>query len=299
MLLRNHNTLLLAVGVTLVTMAGQLPAAAGPTEELESLCADRGAIERVYHSRRTGANRSFEEAMPPDLLRSVVRSDLKKEAVLERVYHLAITPEMVAAEVERITTTTRAPEVLAEIKRALGNDGKRFARSMARPLVVERELRRRFNGDAVLHAPQRKEAERARERLLAGEQVENMHEVTWKLTARPPDEAPPSGTTPPPQTAGQAASDDYAVEATAQVAQPLTSPAADRTPDLYFEDLDPELQKVLHVQLRKSGDVSAVIEAPGAFLIFQAIKVTDSELSVSSLSFRKRSYHDWLETQPD
>jgi hypothetical protein len=60
--------------------------------------------------------------MPTALVEKMMRADLKKEAVLERVCHVKITPEMVAAEVQRIDTTTRAPEMLAEIKAALGSD---------------------------------------------------------------------------------------------------------------------------------------------------------------------------------
>lgn len=38
----------------------------------------------------------------------------------------------------------------------------------------------------------------------------------------------------------------------------------------YFADLPGELQKVLRVQLRQPGDVSAVIETPGGFLLYVA-----------------------------
>jgi benzoyl-CoA reductase/2-hydroxyglutaryl-CoA dehydratase subunit BcrC/BadD/HgdB len=72
-----------------------------------------------------------------------VELNLKKEAVLEKVYGVEITSEAVDTEVARINRSTRAPEMLAELKSALGGDPARFANSMARPIVVERELRRR------------------------------------------------------------------------------------------------------------------------------------------------------------
>src|SRR5216684_4210992 len=50
------------------------------------------------------------------------------------------SPARPDAEAERINATTRAPEVLAELKAALGNDPARFARTVARPIVVERTL---------------------------------------------------------------------------------------------------------------------------------------------------------------
>ena len=109
--------------------------------DIASHCADRAAIERAYHEHRTGTKQPFEQAMPAALVEKLVRADLKKEAVLERTYGVKITELIVEAEVKRIEATTRAPEMLAEIKTALGNNFARFARAMAWPIVVERALR--------------------------------------------------------------------------------------------------------------------------------------------------------------
>jgi hypothetical protein len=265
-----------------------------------ALCADRAAIERVYHAHRTGTKRPFEESMPPAMIEKAVRLDRHKEAVLSMYYKVEITPAMVSAEVQRIDTTTRAPEVLAEIKQALGDDPERFARSMARPIVVERELRHRFDTDDALHAARRKEAEQTRQKLLAGEEIEALHEVTWELTPRPADDQPDTRGTPP-QTKGKSQGGLYAVEATAQVAQALSSPTGEGEKEhkFYFEEIDPELQKVLRVQLQKAGAVSAVIEMPNGFLVFVAKEKTTEQLSAASFSVSKRSYETWLEQQPE
>lgn len=263
-----------------------------------ALCTDRAAIERVYHAHRTGTKRPFEESMPVAMIEKAVRLDLHKEAVLLRRYKVAVTPAMVAAEVQRINTTTRAPEVLAEIKQALGNGPECFARSMARPIVVERELRRRFDTDDALHAARRKEAELARKKLLAGKAIEDLHEVVWLLTPRPESDQP-IGTMPPPETQGNAKSGTYSVEATVQLAQSLSPPPAEADRKLYFEDLNPELQNILRVQLQKPGDVSAVIETPGGFLVFKARERSLGSLSATSLSIPKRGYETWLEQQPE
>ena len=282
----------------LISAAALHPARA---DDFAARCADRAAIERVYHTHRLGTKQPFEQAMPRALLEQTVRQDQHKEAVLRKVYGLEITPAMVAAEVERINTTTRAPEVLAEIKTALGDDAARFATAMARPILVERELRRRFDNDHKLHAAQRREAELARESLLAKNPVKDMHEVTWHLTPRPAEDkpAPPAAATTP--TKANAKSSAYTNEATAQVAQSLTPPDKS-TPGrekLYFEDLDPELQKVLRGQLQKPGDVSAVIEMPAGFLVFLAKEKTAASLSAASVSIPKRSYEEWLAQEPE
>jgi hypothetical protein len=268
-------------------------------DDFAAECADRVAIELVYHEHRTGTKPPFEQVMPRELIEQLTRQDRHKEAVLGKVYGIEITPAMVEAEVRRIDATTRAPEMLAEIKQALGGDPARFARAMARPIVVERELRRLFDNDDALHAPKRREAEQARGKLRAKQPVAGMQEMTWRLTPRPEDNESASKThPPPPQTKGAAKSGSYSVDAIAQLAQTLTPPPGGKDRKSYFEDLDPELQQILKVQLRKPGDVSAVIETPRGFLVFLAKEKSAEALSAASLSIFKRSYEEWLAHQP-
>jgi len=141
--------------------------AAARADELAALLRDRAAIERVYYNHRLGQKPPFEQATPPALIERLVREDLRKEVALRKVYGVVITPALLEAEVQRINTTTRAPEMLAEIKAALGNDPARFAQAFAQPFLVERLLRDKFENDEALHAAQRREAERVRLHLLA------------------------------------------------------------------------------------------------------------------------------------
>ena len=285
--------------------------------DFPTLCADRAAIERVYHEHRTGAKPAFEQAMPAALLETLVRADLKKEAVLERAYGVKITDEMVGAEVQRIDATTRAPEMLAEIKAALANDPARFARTMAQPIVVERTLRARFENDDALHAQQRRIAETARAGLLAMKESgfatqlaalkerkdgEVQEGVTWELTPRPATDAPAAPATVASPTTLKTSGGIYNNEATAQIAQVLSSPekaGGEKERKFYFEDLPAELQNVLRAQLRQAGDVSAVIETPGAFQIYLTKARSAELLSVAVFTVRKRNYEDWLAEQPE
>ena len=156
--------------------------------------------------------------------------------------------------------------------------------------------RRRFDNDDKLHAAQRQDADTARASLLDKKPVANMHEVTWQLTPRPADDKPAPAATPATPTENKSSSKAYTNEATARVAQPLTPPdkAAPGKEKHYFEDLDPELRKVLRVQLQKPGDVSAVIEMPDGFLVFLAKEKSAGTLSAASLTIPKRSYEEWL-----
>jgi hypothetical protein len=273
-------------------------------DNFASLCADRTAVERVYYNHRTGNKPPFEQVSPPALIERLVRQDLHKESVLNKMYSVAITPTMLEAEVHRINTTTRAPDTLAELKAALGNDPDRFARAIARPIVVERLLRERFENDDTLHATQRAEAEKTRQQLLAAknrdEPLTNLvallkqrhpsqvSEATWLLTVRPAETNAPIA-------------DELEIKKRfGPDAQILSSPSMpNREPKVYFEDLPAALQNVLRVQLRQPRDVSAVIELPGGFLLYLAKAKTTDTMDVAALSILKRSYEQWVDEQPD
>jgi len=294
--------------------------ARGAEPDLAALCADRAAIERVYYNHRTGTKPPFEETLPADALRRLVQTDLAKEAALKTAYGVDVTPAMLAAEVQRINTTTRAPEILAELKAALGNDTNRFARTVAKPIVVERLLRNRFENDDKLHVTQRREVEQVREQLLvAKSEIRNpksetnpkierrkeqtnavsnlvailkaghsnaVTETTWQLGPRTPDTNAP-------------AADELEIKKRfGPDAQLLSGPrGGERDRQFHFEDLPGELQRVLRVQLRQPGDVSAVIETPGGFLLYVCKEKTAQTLSVATLSLSKRSYEEWLAEQ--
>lgn len=256
---------------------GWLCAAPDPGEDpLASLLADRAAIERVYHAHRLGETPPFEETLPAQELRRLVQRDLARAAVLERVYAKTITDSEIAAEIKRIEGTTRAPEMLGEIKAALGQDPARFARSFVQPILVERELRKRFENDDSLHATPRRRAEELRRRLLAARTGAAGLANQLRLLR---DAAP--GTV---------------LESRWRLA-PSPDSAATREPASSlqdFGDLPEELQRVLRAQLRHTGDVSAVIEMPSSFLLFVAKSKTDAMLETASVSFPKRDFEEWL-----
>ena len=272
-------------------------------DEFVSLCADRTVIERIYYQHRLGEKPPFEQVLSPATLENLVHQDLRKEAVLKKNYGIEITSAMLDAEVQRINTTTRAPEMLAEIKAALRNDSVSFANIFAKTILVERLLHEKFDNDDALHAPQRRQVEQARSelltaktngadfaRLLALLQPSHSNEVTettWQLGARPPETNAPT-------------TDEIEIKKRfGPNAQMLSSPPTGegKEPKLYFEDLPGELQNVLRVQLRQAGDVSAVIETPGGFLLYLAKRKTAETLSVATLSISKQSYEQWLSEQ--
>lgn len=271
-------------------------------ENFDTLCSERAAIERVYYQHRLGDKPPFEQALSRQVLERMVRQDRLKEATLNKVYGVSVTPAMVDAEVVRINATTRAPKILAELKAALGNNPQRFGETVARPVVVERLLRERFQNDGALHAAARRECEAARNELLTARtngvgatellaslkrtRSDAVTETTWELTPRP-------------AAAGASVAEESEVKNRyGPQAQIISAPRPrDGAPKSYFDDLPLELQNILRVQLRQPGDVSAVIEMPGSFLLFLCKEKTRDVLSVSCLTCPKCNYEKWLGEQ--
>jgi hypothetical protein len=266
--------------------------------DLAAIVADRAAVELVYYSHRAGNNPTFVNAMPPELIERIVKQDLQKEAVLRQTFGIEVTAAQVTAEAGRIDTSTRAPDVLAELKRALGNDPERFARAVVRPMLVERELRRRFDRDDRFHEPERREMDGVRKELLSSkaagaspdqilarlrhDRSNQVSETSWELTARPRE------------SSGEPIDPVEIRRRSGANAQLLLSPHDHEGEKLYFEDLPPDLREVLRVQLRQPGDVSATVEAPGSFLLYVAEEKTAQTLKAAILAIPKRSFQEWL-----
>jgi len=207
-----------------------LALAAGQSEDFGVRCADQAAIERVYYKHRLGEKLPFEQVLPPASLENLVRQDLRKEAALKQSYGVEVTPAMLDAEVQRITTTTRAPEILAEIKAALGHDPARFANVFAKPILVERLLREKFDNDDALHAPQRRVVEQFRKQLLA------------EKPADPVAASRQSAAITPSPNGDSSARKSAALSRDAAMSKPH---ANGKEAKFYFADLPGELQKVL------------------------------------------------------
>ncbi len=238
---------------------------------------DRLAVERVYYAKQVGAKVPFEQAVSRSVIERRVQQELLKERVLKNVYRLEITPVLVAEEVARIERSTMAGDMLAQIKLSLNNNAERFARSVAKPLVVDRVLRARFEADAGQQATQRQAAEGLRTKLLAAKPEEraaflkgrpDVREVVWQLAARP------------------------------KTADAKANPARDvGLSKAYFSDLPAEMQKVLDAQLRQPGDISAVFGSDSNFALYLATSRTAEALTTQAVELPRLTFDDWLAAQ--
>src|SRR5436309_8108189 len=144
------------------------------------------AIERVYYSHLIDATRSFEKAVPREILESKVRTSLKQSAALDRYWHAPISGEALRHEARRIAGSTRFPERLREIYEALGNDGFVFQECFARPLLAQRLIHSFFADASRFQEPRGREEEG--DAATAPPRAPVSYEHWWDATAPGLDE---------------------------------------------------------------------------------------------------------------
>ncbi len=132
--------------VLLLSLSAASPAATRQLSFEERVEAQR-AIERVYYSHQIGATRSFEEAVPEEVLERKVRTYLKQSAILDEVWKTPVTAEALWRELERIERGTQLPERLVEVYEALGDDAFLIQETFARASLVNRLARGFFAQD--------------------------------------------------------------------------------------------------------------------------------------------------------
>jgi N-acetylneuraminic acid mutarotase len=122
-------------------------------------------IEEVYWRHRAATQPTaqppiaFTEAVPEAAIRAKVEDTLRKSAALAMYWQRPVTSAQLQAELGRMATQTRQPEVLRELWAALDDDPYVIAECLARPLLVERELRSWYAQDERFHGPLRARAE--------------------------------------------------------------------------------------------------------------------------------------------
>src|SRR5438874_2525041 len=102
------------------------------------------AIEEVYWRHRIWPKENAEAKPPLDKVMSQAQIEKKVEdylrdsQALEDYWQRPITPDQLQAEMERIASHTKQPEVLREIFQALGDDPLVIAECLARPVLAQR-----------------------------------------------------------------------------------------------------------------------------------------------------------------
>src|SRR5207245_5373066 len=104
------------------------------------------AIEYVYWRHRIwpyegpDPKRAVDAVMSQAQLERKVADYLHKSQALEDYWQRPLTADQLQAEMDRMATYSKQPEVLRELFEALGNDSFVIAECLARPVLTERLL---------------------------------------------------------------------------------------------------------------------------------------------------------------
>src|SRR5438105_11931217 len=123
------------------------------------------AIEEVYWQHRiwpkanAGPKPPLAGVMSHEAIEKKVEDYLRDSQALEDYWQRPITPDQLQAEMERIASHTKQPEVLRELFAALGNDPFVIAECLARPVLAERLLTELYAHDQRFHGDLKQRAE--------------------------------------------------------------------------------------------------------------------------------------------
>ena len=155
-----------AGGCLVVKAASFRPEATNTASQRTLAFADRvayqRAVEEVYWQHRIWPKEnprpkpSLDEVMSQEQIQQKVEEYLRNSQLLADQWLRPITPEQLQAEINRMASHTRQPEVLRELFAALGNDPFIVAECLARPILSERlvsELHASANPPAETQSP--------------------------------------------------------------------------------------------------------------------------------------------------
>src|SRR5947209_2217061 len=106
---------------------------------------------RIWPSERPDPKPSLDAVMSQAQIEKKVADYLRKSQALEDYWQRPLTAEQLQAEMDRMATHTKQPEVLRELFAALGNDPFVIAECLARPALAERLLTNWYAYDQRIH----------------------------------------------------------------------------------------------------------------------------------------------------
>src|SRR5947208_6440132 len=122
------------------------------------------AIEEVYWRHRLWTKERPDPKPPLDAvisqaqLETKVRDYLRNSQALEDYWQRSITAQQLQAEMDRMATHTKQPEVLQELFEALGNDPFVIAECLARPALADRLITNWYGYDQRIHGELKRRA---------------------------------------------------------------------------------------------------------------------------------------------
>ncbi|HZN55083.1 MAG TPA: hypothetical protein VFB67_07145, partial [Candidatus Polarisedimenticolaceae bacterium] len=148
----------------LCTTVLSLPAIAQGPPLADRIAARRSVEEvlwrhRIWPQENAAPKPPLSTVLPDAEIAARVMDDLRKSQALAVYWKRPVTAAMLDAELARMARGSRAPDVLAEMLAAAGDDPALAREAIARPALVDRLIRSWYAHDARLHGDLERRAE--------------------------------------------------------------------------------------------------------------------------------------------
>lgn len=294
---RSHN-LIQMIFALFIVMGSAWAASLSTTEGLppetlsfaeRALCVEK--IEDVYWSHRIWpeanptAKPRRNEVITQEQIAAKVERALMLESTLEQIWEEPLTPERIQLELNRIVKTTRNPMLLEDVFLALDHDPFLIAECYVRPRLVERLVSERYALDRKIHRALR---ERVTTELAGVRNVEDIQDSTAVVSDVILTLADDAGL-------GEV-STSAELRLTPGEWQSMLQKLAGR----FHQDIPQEPGAPVpfdpgeFLALQVGLGVSPFFETDGAFSVVEVLEAGDARLRVSSATWPKVAFTDWL-----
>src|SRR5205823_2979829 len=151
---------------------------------------------RIWPKERPDPKPSLDAVMSHAQLEKKVADYLRDSQALEDYWQMPITAEQLQAEMERMASHTKQPEVLRQLFAALGNDPLVIAECLARPVLAERLITELYAHDQRFHGELKRRAEaglRSHRSIGQMKQTSGLYtEIEWIKSDSPQEDSAPA-----------------------------------------------------------------------------------------------------------
>jgi hypothetical protein len=262
------------------------------------------AIEEVYwHHRlwpRSGGENpdpkpSLDAVMSQAQLEKKVEEYLRKSQALEDYWQRPLTAEQLQAEMERMASHTKQPEVLRELFEALGNDPFVIAECLGRPALAELLLTNWYAYDQRIHGELKQRAEAD---LRTHPTVEQMKQTSGKYneielvksdTARDADDPGPSHS-----VKLSSREWDETVRKLAVIFGTAKNGTTGREALRSVGRLAGDTPAITAITQTNSGGLSPLREEETRYYVTAVLSKTDDRIKLATVAWDKEPLESWL-----
>ena len=219
----------------------------------------RMAVENAY------GNETITEAVA---LIALVNDAIEQE--VGRINGVTITPDELSSMRRHADETSKAPEILAQVKQAFGNNLAAYDRIYLSPRIMNRKLRSWYSRNADIHKKERAAIEQAYSLVQAGKSFEESSQACGL-----------NHTT-----------SDYKTEAAA-VPEALLPYAPEKG-----ASSDDPMTAILKT-LSEGAVYRNIVEDDNSYQVLRLMKKDGSTYKVEAITTRKRPFQEWFQEQED